>query len=227
MSKYHQSDNIHKKHSHKRKFHIGVWTAVGLVLVMIFYLLYDLRIDDGTKLESPGTLSSTEEEAVFTELDEKEFYMKIPDIWNAKKADITDKYDHYSYESSDIEFNARTLDVYIGGFPHRFSTNKIHKVRVDGNRLIPSAISHQCFDEVLAGDEDAVRDITQWSWNGVTFPCNPSSITDMVTAGDDDIILAMTGDSEVTREFTVVYTDHSNKIDNSIFTEALGSFIVK
>jgi len=227
MSKYHQNNNIHKKDSHKRKFHIGVWSAVGLVLVMIFYLLYDLRVDDGSQLESPASVYSTESETVFTEIDEAEFYIKLPLKWNAKASDITDKYQHYSYESSDVEFSARTLDIYIGGFPSRFETNKINKVRVDGNRLIVSSISPQCFDEVLTQDTTAVRETTQWQWNGVAFPCNPSSIIDVVTAGDDDIILAMTGDSNVTREFTIVYTDHSNKIDNDIFTEALGTFRAK
>ncbi len=227
MSKYHQNDNIHKKDARKRKFHIGVWSAVGLILVMLFYLMYDLKVDDSTTLESKATVSSTETDKVYTEIDENEFFVKMPEQWNAKKADTTDKYQHYSYESSDAEFTARTLDVYIGGYPHRFDTNMIHKVRIDGERLIPSAISPQCFDEVLAEDKDAIRETTEWSWNGVVFPCNPSSVIDVVAAGDDDIILAMTGTSAITREFTIVYTDHSNKIDNSIFTEALGTFKVK
>ncbi len=227
MSRYHHSDNIYKKGSRRRKFHIGVYSVVGLVLVMVFYLFYDLRVDDGTRLESPPTVRSTDSEAIFTEFDEEKFYIKLPLEWNAKATDITEAYRHYSFESSDERFSARTLDIYIGGFPHRFDANRVHKVRVDGNRLIPSAISPQCFDEVLAADENAIRETTQWNWNSVTFPCNPSSVLSVVVAGDDDIILAMIGDSSITREFTIVYTDHSNKIDNAIFTEALRTFRVK
>lgn len=228
MGKYNKSDNIHKKKSHKRKFHIGVWSVVGLVLVAAFYLFYDLKIDTGEVLEPPLAQYSTDTKNDFTEIDEDEFYIKIDSDWEQiEGASNSQPGKLYSYINYPDGFTARKLDIYIGGYPYLFDTNKIQKVAIEGDRLIPTGISDQCFSEVKRSIDDPVYETIEWSWDGVTFPCNPSSITNIVTAGDDNVILAMKGESGYTREYTIVYTDHTNKIDNSIFTRALQTFLTK
>ncbi len=228
MAKYNQADNIHKKKSHKRKFHIGVWSVVGLVLVCSFYLFYDLKIDTGEVLEPPVSSYSTESSDDYTEINEEEFYIKIASEWEKNDGESNSQPGKlYSYINYPDGFTARKLDIYIGGYPALFDTNKIQKVIIDGERLIPLGISDQCFGEVKRSIDNPIYETIEWSWDGVTFPCNPSSITNIVTAGDDDIILSMTGKSSETREYTIVYTDHTNKIDNDIFTHALKTFFTK
>src|SRR5680860_537826 len=176
MGKYYKADNIHKKKSHKRRFHIAIWSAVGLVLVLAFYLFYDLKIDTGEILESPVSKYSTESSEDYTEIDEEEFYIKIFSDWSRTNENSeSQSYRYYSYINYPDGFTARKLDIYIGGYPTLFDTNKIQKVTVDGNRLISLGISDQCFGEVKRAIDNPIYETIEWSWNGVTFPCNPSS----------------------------------------------------
>lgn len=216
--------HIQRRKDHRRftplsVFIVVVGTAAVLFGAFVWYNSRDSAVTVDNSRNKPINSTIEPADADYKLVEEVEFTMKLPPEWREDDRRFDENFQYITYVADDEKTTGREMTVYIGEQHELDPVTKIVPVTTGANSLSPAKISPQCSSFTNFEDKQAVQETARWE--GVSFPCSPNEITNYIGVGvpDEGYGFELRG-----QKFYIRYTDHSARMDNSVFLNILRSF---
>ena len=168
-------------------------------------------------------------------VDEPFFRLELPGDWVLEKKDERPRKVYYFKSiKSGLGDGTRTLVMYVDGETSSYAVNRIVPVSAQNNRLVVGQTSNNCSEFTGPGTSSAQAaqslPDTIARWQNISFLCDLSHMNrnTIGTSSSEGINkLSVTGPSGTTHAYFMLYTDHNDKPDYTIFEKILASFEAK
>lgn len=202
-----------------------------------FFIKYDVNKSTSIKTGDQTATSYYDAGKNDTKLviDEKLYSFALPSDWKEVSRSKTPTDLYIEWQSTEKNYEARTLKLHIDTIPKDFGVNKIIPISVVNNRLVPGDLSDNCanFNTEKYQSGPTVQKVIEKiaaKWEQANFTCDIGNhernvIGTAVVNGDYN--LALQNSSGEKHSFFFVYTDHTINPDYQIVNDVLRSFKMK
>lgn len=215
---------------------LGVLIVVGSISFGLWGLL--MRDVKGVVVSSDDRLITTRVAGATTDevvIDEPLFKLNLPGDWVLqKKDDRPVKAYYFKSAKGGLGDGGRTLVLYIDGQAGVYSMNRVVPVSAQGNKLSLGQISDNCaqFTGPGASSAQAAQSLpdTVARWQNISFLCDLSHVNRNATgisSAEGMNYVSVIGPSGATHRYFMLYTDHNDQPDYTIFNGILTSFEAK
>jgi hypothetical protein len=225
---------------HRARYRNGLTIVAGcIIIVSIGFGIWGLLTRDvrGVVITGDNQAITTQVAGDSTDditIDEPLFTMKLPKDWVLNKKDQTPNLVYY-FKATKKYADSRNLNIFIDdSSADLFAVNRMVPVTGLDNKLSVGQVSDNCAQFTGTGTPSAQAAQSQKDtvarWQGVSFLCDLSHVNRNavgISSGEGINQVTLTGASGQKHRYFLVYTDHSDQPDYSIFNDALASFEAK
>jgi hypothetical protein len=225
---------------HRARYRNGLTIVAGCVIIAsIGFGIWGLLTHDvrGVVITGDNKVIATQVAGDNTDaiiIDEPLFTMKLPKDWVLNSKDQAPSPAYY-FKATKKYADSRTLNIFIdNSSANLFAVNRMVPVASLDNKLSVGQVSDNCAQFTGTGAASAQAAQSQKDttarWQGVSFLCDLSNVNRNAvgTSSSEGVNqVTLTGPSGQKHRYFLIYTDHSDQPDYSIFNDALASFEAK
>lgn len=221
-----QVDKRAHRHRRLRRF-LRVFLPL-LILAIIIYLLFNLRItpEQNIKNSPPVSQNYTATEVTKLKVDKPELRFELPAGWKEITYEKSPTAPRYGFRSVQM---AQQLEIYIDNPPVNMAINKAIVVSASGDGLSYDAVSDNCTTYTGPLKQGQTGNLPA-KWQGIDFLCDMGNYQRAVvgTVSKDGINrISVTGPTIGQHKVFFTYTDNNNNPDYSVFYDILRSIHFK
>lgn len=213
-----------RAHRHKRLIRTGLIAAIALLIALLLYILFNIRIEPKQEIRNTPAVSRAYKAVQATKIvvDKPEFKLELPPGWKEISYEKSPTAPKYGFRNPGA---AQQLEIYIDNPPVNMAINRAIVVDAAGDGLSYDAVSDNCTTYTGPLKQGQTGNLPA-KWQETDFMCDMGNYQRTVvgTVSKDGInFVNITGPTIGAHKVFLTYTDNNNNPDYSVLYDILRS----